>query len=40
MKGRIERLKDIVIHTEPEICNDRLRSITASYKETEHMPID
>jgi len=39
MNDRIETLKDIVIHTYPEICNDRLRSITASYQETEGMPI-
>ncbi len=39
MNKRIARLKQVVIHSEPEICNDRLRSITASYQETEGMPI-
>jgi pyruvate formate-lyase/glycerol dehydratase family glycyl radical enzyme len=36
---RIAALKDIVTHTAPEICDDRLRSITASYRETEGLPV-
>ncbi|MFC2046633.1 pyruvate formate lyase family protein, partial [Chloroflexota bacterium] len=39
MNDRIAELKDIVTHTYPEVCNDRLRSITASYQETEGLPV-
>lgn len=38
MNERVAKLRDVVIHTDPEICMDRLRLITASYQETEHLP--
>ncbi|MGD8597900.1 MAG: pyruvate formate lyase family protein, partial [Anaerolineae bacterium] len=39
MNDRVAQLKDRVIHTPPEVCNDRLRAITASYQATEGLPI-
>ncbi len=39
MNTRIEKLRDIVFHTPPEICTDRAKAITASYKETEGQPV-
>ena len=39
MNARVAQLKDRVTHTPPEVCNDRLRAITAAYQATEGMPV-
>ena len=39
MTARVEKLRDIVFYAPPEICTDRAKAITASYKETDGQPV-